>query len=117
MRSTDKVDAAYAEMQAREEALLRRATELCQKYQIELDKDSSDLLAFLARGAVFKNPDKIFTKDWAISMALQEWQRCENSAVRQRAFEFACNLMGHSGPSSSKDSALMNVAFEAANGK
>lgn len=117
MHSTDKINTAYAEAQAKEEALLRRATELCQKYQLELDQDSSTLLAFLAKGAVFKNPEKIFTKDWAISMALQEWQHCDNSAIRQRAFEFACNLMGHTGGNALKDKAIMDVAFEAANGK
>lgn len=103
---------------AENEKTLARVISRCNDQGIELDMATSEVVAALIAGVSFKAPEKVFNKDWWISMAMIEWARQTNPATRQRAFEYACSLMGH-GPAEqvSSDKQVMDVLFEETSGQ
>lgn len=106
LKETDRVlsEKAYAEVAA-----------LCQKYELELDTDTQSIVKYICeQGAILKNASKLLTKDWAICTVLQFWYNCTNINAKQRAFEFLCDMLGHTPQYGARSTGqLLDITYKA----
>ena len=106
LKETDRVlaDKAYAEVAA-----------LCLKYDLELDTDTGAIVQYICtQGAILKNAQKILTKDWATCTILAFWYNCKMPATKQRAFEFLCDMLGHTPQYGSRSTGqLLDITYKA----
>lgn len=106
IRETDRVlaEKAYAEVKS-----------LCEKYELELDEDTSKIVQYICeQGAILKNAQKLLTKDWAVCTALRFWELCKIPSTKQRAFEFLCDMLGHTPQYGSRSTGqLLDITYKA----
>lgn len=109
LKATDRhlANKAYAEVK-----------ELCDKYEIELDRDTQKIVKYICeQGVVAKNVGKILTKDWAISEQLRFWYNEKKASTKQRAFEFLCDMLGHTPQYGSRSTGqLLDITYKSIEG-
>lgn len=109
LKATDRVlaDKAYADVAA-----------LCRKYEIELDYDTAAIVRHICEsGAVALNAGKVLNKDWAVSTQLQFWSAQTKPETKQRAFEFLCDMLGHSPQYGSRSTGqLLDITYKSIEG-
>lgn len=68
---------------------------ILQKQEIELDKETEEIIGYLAReGGILKGVGKIIDKDTIVSLELQLLGTTQRDAVKQRIIEYLAALSG-----------------------
>ena len=105
---------AYSEHDLNTDELkeLTRIKRIMEKYELELDKDTEEIVKYVIRGHSVSGISKMLTKEWAINKLLQMWgEPTLSPAIKQRAFEFMCDLLGHTPKTSEKSTNVMDIVI------
>lgn len=91
---------------------LTRIQRLLEKHSLEVDNETEQILKYVIKGNVVNGIAKMLTKDWAINKLVQMWGEPSLSPmVKQRAFEFMCDMLGHTPTGKSQGPHVMDIVI------
>lgn len=89
----------FQELENDELVEYHKIQEIAKKHDLQLDSDTDALVKFIVKGGHVEGIEKLTSKSWLLNQAIKFWgQMVEKniiSSVRQRAFEYICELAGH----------------------
>lgn len=93
---------------------MSKIKELCQKHNLNLDKETNEIVRHVMRGAVVEGISKLLSRDWLISTQLYLIEKTKRDSTRQRALEYLGELLGYNQNSGkSKEGQVMDIVLAA----
>ena len=91
---------------------LARIEKLLAKHDLEIDRETDEIVRFVVHGKTVSGVEKLLSKSWFINQLLRVWgDRTTSASVRQRALEFMADVLGHTPQGPKTGQTIMDVVI------